>query len=499
MTERLQDDEVLELARVFRDSLSGGQLLLHAGLPEFLIPTGAANSLTFWQAVSEALDAGGVDGGRFRILARAAEIFPANRLFPGRVDDLRAAGAAPGRRPGGSTTDAARGRDRVGATSGSGAGGLPKPATVIVLDAVGYSPRGAMVHLEIRRGLREIIEDAVADAGISPESLRSQDKGDGLLMVASSEVPKAVIGIRFVDELRRGLRSFNRTRNDLGRIRLRLALHHGDVIEDGTGWAGNAVIVACRLVDAPPIKKALDDHPADVALIVSSAFYDDVVDLELLGVDPAEYREVAVDVPKFSGKAWLTLPGRPGWVRESPSPAAAAGPATAAGTPAEGESANDELPGDAVKWDFLIAAAAEDADWCEWIAFVLEKGDKYRAHVETWDVQAGDHAVRQLEAAMNVAHRTIIVVSEHLEAAPRAQAVWMNKWVDDPGGEHRSVVPVILGEYEPAGLLFGIKPIRLRVNDPEAAEKELLSQIDRTVAGRYRPDAQPPFPGLAGR
>jgi hypothetical protein len=523
MADEFSTDELRMLARVYNERTVAGQLLRSAGLDPTAIPMTSGTPMEYWGAVDTALRNGLLNDGRRRILELALDAYPANDVFirghaeaTGSASGAAFGGAASGRAAdlGGSASGGAA-SDRGSASGGAasdrgsafGAGGgprgahsqqsvgdgpLPRPATVLVLDAVGYSPRGTLVQLAVRAGLRQIITDALADADIPLSAVRSQDRGDGYLAVISSDVAKALIGVRFVDELWRGLRRYNRTRNETGRIRLRLALHHGDVLDDGDGWAGTAVIVGCRLVDAPPIRRALNDHPAaNLALIVSSAFYDDVVREQLLGIDPAEYQKVSVDVTKFQGDAWLTLPGLPNWWAE---PAADTAVSTQAG-PADGP-VRGTLPDDAVKWDFLIAAADQDASWSEWIAFTLEKDNKYRAHVETWDIQAADSVVWQLQEAMEVAERTIVVVSAHLEVSSKAQAVWMNKWFTDPVGKGRTVVPVVIGDYEPKGLMSGIKPIRLRTDDAAAAEQELLSQIERTVAGRYRPRTQPPFPGM---
>jgi hypothetical protein len=236
---------------------------------------------------------------------------------------------------------------------------------------------------------------------------------------------------------------------------------------------------------------------------MSSEFYGDTAAQQLLGLDPASYREVTVEVPKFTGQAWLTAPGHTDWTLDVPDEGAgtstAAAAKDAAGKGADGDVLpGDVLPDDAVRWDFLIAVADKDEDWGAWIASALEKDKKYNVHIETWDIQAAANITAQLEAAMAVAKRIIVIVSANLAASPTAQAVWMKAWHDDPLGEGRSVVPVIVGDYQPTGFLAGIKAIRLSGEDRDADENELRAQIQRTVEGRYRPPTQPPYPGRNG-
>ncbi|OHV29674.1 hypothetical protein CC117_28750 [Parafrankia colletiae] len=485
-------EDVAELANVFYEPRAADQLLAQAGFSRGALPAGYTAAAR-WEAVNDALGDGLVEGGRLRILELAQRLYPANTVFGAGLAEARRAEVR--LTAGDADADADARPTRPESRHGT-RGRLPLPGTVIVLDAVGYSRNGVMVQLGIRDGLRDIVNDALADARIPASAVTRQDTGDGLVAVVSGDVPKAVIAADFVEEVRRGLRSYNRTRTTSGRIRLRLSLHHGDVVKDRTGWAGDAVIVGCRLIDSPPIRAVFTANPSvNLAVIMSSEFYGDTTAQELLGLDPGAYREVDVRVPKFSGTAWLTVPGERLWTLEAPDDGDGI-PAPTPATSTAGAGSGDTLPDNAVRWDFLIAAAEEDEGWGAWIAHALEKDKAYKVHIETWDIQAADNVTWQLQEAMAVAERTIVIVSANLAAHPRAQAVWMEAWRNDPAGQGRSVVPVIVGDYQPAGLLAGIKPIRLSGTDSGTDEKELREQIQRVVDGHYRPPTQPPYPGV---
>ncbi|WP_131803158.1 TIR domain-containing protein [Parafrankia colletiae] len=489
---RLRVEDVAELANVFYEPRAADQLLAQAGFSRGALPAGYTAAAR-WEAVNDALGDGLVEGGRLRILELAQRLYPANTVFGAGLAEARRAEVR--LTAGDADADADARPTRPESRHGT-RGRLPLPGTVIVLDAVGYSRNGVMVQLGIRDGLRDIVNDALADARIPASAVTRQDTGDGLVAVVSGDVPKAVIAADFVEEVRRGLRSYNRTRTTSGRIRLRLSLHHGDVVKDRTGWAGDAVIVGCRLIDSPPIRAVFTANPSvNLAVIMSSEFYGDTTAQELLGLDPGAYREVDVRVPKFSGTAWLTVPGERLWTLEAPDDGDGI-PAPTPATSTAGAGSGDTLPDNAVRWDFLIAAAEEDEGWGAWIAHALEKDKAYKVHIETWDIQAADNVTWQLQEAMAVAERTIVIVSANLAAHPRAQAVWMEAWRNDPAGQGRSVVPVIVGDYQPAGLLAGIKPIRLSGTDSGTDEKELREQIQRVVDGHYRPPTQPPYPGV---
>jgi hypothetical protein len=175
---------------------------------------------------------------------------------------------------------------------------------------VGFSKRSTLVQRDGREGLRDIVGEALARTGIPDDAVQLQDRGDGFFGVVSAEVPAAEVVADLPRELRIALGAYNRTRNEAGRLRLRVALHQGQVVVDGTGFAGRASVVAARLVDAPALRRVIDGTPAaDLALIVSSDMFDATVRDRLRGLDPGEFREVHLDLPSFTGTAWVNVPG----------------------------------------------------------------------------------------------------------------------------------------------------------------------------------------------
>ena len=73
------------------------------------------------------------------------------------------------------------------------------------------------------------------------------------------------------------LRAHNGRHPGPERIRLRMALHAGEVHYDQHGVTAVAVNLAFRLLDARPLKAALADSPGVLAVIVSSWFFEEVV------------------------------------------------------------------------------------------------------------------------------------------------------------------------------------------------------------------------------
>ena len=91
------------------------------------------------------------------------------------------------------------------------------------------------------------------------------------------------------------------------RMRLRVALHAGEVYRDAHGVAGAAVNHAFRLAEAPAVRSALAASPGVLALIVSDWFFTEVVRHDPAAV-PGSYRRVEVFVKETAATGWIRVP-----------------------------------------------------------------------------------------------------------------------------------------------------------------------------------------------
>jgi hypothetical protein len=144
-----------------------------------------------------------------------------------------------------------------------------------------------------------------------------EDRGDGVLVLVPPEVPKARLVTGLPDRLEAALARHNRAmqRRDAARaaamqIRLRVALHAGEVTFDQHGVVGTAIDHTFRLADALPLKAALAASPVACALIVSDWFYTDVV-YHHQDARPDSYRHIGCEVKGTQLSAWMRVPGPP--------------------------------------------------------------------------------------------------------------------------------------------------------------------------------------------
>lgn len=184
--------------------------------------------------------------------------------------------------------------------------------TIVVVDVAGFGDRRRTnAHqLAIRDGLYQVLGTAFENAGVSWDACDHEDRGDGVFILAPAEMPKAP----FVDAvplaLAMALREHNSTHRAEERIRLRMALHAGEVAYDSHGVTAVSVNLAFRLLDAHPLKAALAQSPGLLALIVSGWFFDEVV-RHSVSTEPSTFRPVQVTVKETVAAAWLSLPDHP--------------------------------------------------------------------------------------------------------------------------------------------------------------------------------------------
>jgi len=196
--------------------------------------------------------------------------------------------------------------------------------TVLVVDVEGFGDRRRTNphQVGVRAGLYRALERAFGNADIPWDDCYREDRGDGMLILASPEVPKGVFVEALPHSLLEALREHNAASTAEQQIRLRMALHAGEVNYDDYGVTAAAINLAFRLLDARPLKTALAASPGTIAIITSSWFYDEVV-RHSPGSAADTYRPIQVKVKETTTVGWICVPGgRPHPPREARPPSA---------------------------------------------------------------------------------------------------------------------------------------------------------------------------------
>jgi len=180
--------------------------------------------------------------------------------------------------------------------------------TIIVVDVEGFGDqRRTNPHqVTVRDGLYRAMRDAFGRAGIPWDDCGREDRGDGVFILVPAEVPKGLLVEALPSALVAALQAHNGAHPGPERIRLRMALHAGEVRYDEHGVTAAAVTLAFRLLEAGELKAALASSPGVLAVIASSWFFEEVVRHST--ADAAAYRRVKVDVKETTTTGWICLP-----------------------------------------------------------------------------------------------------------------------------------------------------------------------------------------------
>ena len=159
----------------------------------------------------------------------------------------------------------------------------------------------------VRGGLYQALRGALSESHVRWDSCYREDRGDGALVLIPPEFPKRDLVTIFPRALAAALDRHNRTHAPLARIKLRVALHAGEVRHDAHGVIGRPIILAFRLLDAEVVKSALRRAPGALVLVASDWFFDEVVRHEPTAT-PEEYRQVQITAKETTTRAWVYLP-----------------------------------------------------------------------------------------------------------------------------------------------------------------------------------------------
>ena len=180
--------------------------------------------------------------------------------------------------------------------------------TIVVVDVEGFGDqrRTNRDQVAVRDGLYRAMREAFGRAGIAWDDCGHEDRGDGVFVLVPAEVPKGLLAESLPSALVTALRAHNGAHPGAERIRLRMALHAGEVHYDEHGVTAAAVNLAFRLLDASALKAALASSPGVLAVIASSWFFEEVVRHST--ADAAAYRPVEVAVKETTTIGWICLP-----------------------------------------------------------------------------------------------------------------------------------------------------------------------------------------------
>jgi len=181
--------------------------------------------------------------------------------------------------------------------------------SIFAADIENYSGRRPLGQLELRHLLSAALDEAAGQSAAGRSQWIRQDQGDGELALVPATVSKPRLVAELIRELKIALDRRNEARKPADRLRLRVAMHYGDVHVDGTGFAGDAPVVASRLLDSEQLRKALDAVPnANLVIILSAPMFAAVNGYRDITEDKFTPVRVRVPSKRFIQDAWVSVP-----------------------------------------------------------------------------------------------------------------------------------------------------------------------------------------------
>ncbi|MFC3448799.1 hypothetical protein [Amycolatopsis speibonae] len=180
------------------------------------------------------------------------------------------------------------------------------------IDIAGFGQvgRSSEIFVQVRRMLFSLLAGAFEASGIAWDACLKRDTGDGMIVVVPPHFPKFRLLLPLLSQLAAELAKYNVVAEPALRIRVRVAIHAGEVTLDEYGVTGRPKVLLARLLDSRVLRDALVEAPdgSPVVVLVSDRFHEDVQDQGGPGLDTMSYRQVLVHEKETEALAWLHVP-----------------------------------------------------------------------------------------------------------------------------------------------------------------------------------------------
>ncbi|GAA3880547.1 hypothetical protein GCM10022243_51460 [Saccharothrix violaceirubra] len=185
----------------------------------------------------------------------------------------------------------------------------PRRSLFVCCDLRSYGAADDGLQRELQELLVGSLDRAGAAAGLDRSRWTRQPKGDEEWAVLPSTEPERRVVDDYVRALDRELSAVNKWRVPAGRLRMRLALHHGVVVEGANGFPGQDPVLVSRLLNCSAARRALEQFPeAALVVVLSDHLYSSMVRPGHTTLRPEDFRRIDVVEKTFTGQGWLWIP-----------------------------------------------------------------------------------------------------------------------------------------------------------------------------------------------
>jgi class 3 adenylate cyclase len=188
---------------------------------------------------------------------------------------------------------------------------VPHYRAIVSVDVEGSTTRTNPAKARYRQAMYDLFEAALEASGIARHYRDPMiDTGDGILVLIRpvDQAPKTVLLTTFVPTLTVLLSRHNTERPE-HQLRMRVAVHAGDVHYDTRGCFGEALDITFRLLDAPEVKGRLSKTAGPLVLVVSDDIYRTLIRHQYDGIDDRAFEPIVrVQVGTHRHRGWIHVP-----------------------------------------------------------------------------------------------------------------------------------------------------------------------------------------------
>ena len=178
------------------------------------------------------------------------------------------------------------------------------------VDIRGYGAAPEQRQEKWQETLLRGLDRAAASMGLDRSRWARQQQGDAELCVLPADEPEPLVVDGYTRRVEAELRLHNEEVVPWARLRLRMAVHHGVVVDGPNGYPCRDAVVVSRLLDSKPLRGVLEQWPqANLAVMLSDLVYHSVVEAGHTSLRADQCRRLAVREKEFKGYGWLWLPG----------------------------------------------------------------------------------------------------------------------------------------------------------------------------------------------
>lgn len=183
--------------------------------------------------------------------------------------------------------------------------GDPAHKTLLVFDIEKFGPRKHIEQAEAQRVMYAFLRQVLAKAEIEQTATRIEDRGDGVFVVLDAEVSKVKLIRSTLTELPTALYDHNRLASDTAKIRIRAAVHAGDVEITSEGVVGTPAIEVFRLLNSKKLYAQLEESGEQLVFAATDAIYRDVIRHDHSGVRVDHFHPIDADDKEPRVAAWI--------------------------------------------------------------------------------------------------------------------------------------------------------------------------------------------------